>query len=79
MARRIESFQGLCSLLEAAVSEDACPIEGYLEEIWVAIFPQVCDEIDYSSPTGAKNQNEVLRCFHVTCMRPRYTTDPPTI
>lgn len=46
--------------------DESCPLEPYLEEIWNTFFPLVCEDIDYSSPSGARNHSEIQRCFHVT-------------
>lgn len=62
-------FQGLCRLLEAACADDTCPLESYLEEILVALFPQICVETNYTNQANVRNQNEVLRCFHVAASR----------
>jgi hypothetical protein len=55
----------MCRLLEAACADETCPLEPYLEEILVALFPQVCIEANYTNQNNVRNQNEILRCFHV--------------
>uniref|UniRef100_A0A914UT92 Uncharacterized protein n=1 Tax=Plectus sambesii TaxID=2011161 RepID=A0A914UT92_9BILA len=61
--------QGLCRLLEAACADETCPLDSYLEEILTALFPQVCEDVDYSASSAVKNRNEVFRCFHVCASR----------
>ncbi|XP_054723118.1 maestro heat-like repeat-containing protein family member 1 [Uloborus diversus] len=57
--------QGLCMVLDAAVSNHSVVLESHLDSILAALFPQVCTLPDYSQPSGVRNHNEVLRCFAV--------------
>ncbi|KFM63051.1 HEAT repeat-containing protein 7A, partial [Stegodyphus mimosarum] len=54
--------QGLCMVLDAAVSNHSIILESQLENILNVLFPQVCSLPDYSQPAGVRNHNEVLRC-----------------
>lgn len=57
--------QGLCLILDAAVSNHSVVLESLLDSILNTLFPQICSLPDYSSPSSARNYNEVLRCFAV--------------
>ncbi|CAI5439279.1 unnamed protein product [Caenorhabditis angaria] len=65
--------QGICRFLEAACSDDTCPLEPYLEDILNALFPNACLDPDDTTVTlsvqAIKNHSEAFRCFHVAASR----------
>ena len=67
-----QAVQGLCQVLRASCGREALSsiVENYVEDVWVALFPQLCldnDHLDVQAYAAqVKNRNEALRCFHVT-------------
>ncbi|WKX91784.1 hypothetical protein Q1695_010092 [Nippostrongylus brasiliensis] len=65
--------KAVCRFLEATCSNEACPLDPYVEDVLNSLFPNACLDPDDPTvtlnPMAIKNHSEAFRCFHVAATR----------